>query len=102
MSVISLIASISFFVNKLAFTFGHTFSKHGGEFKDIGINTEEQFAKHIDRVMTSPTATRDLERGRVAYWDAESGAVVIFDPNSPDGGTALVPTRGIDYFNGLK
>jgi len=81
---------------------GHAFSKHGGEFADIGINTQEQFAKHIDRVMRNPTATRNLERGRVAYWDAESGTVVIHDPNSADGGTAFIPTRGVDYFNGLK
>ncbi|SHM26796.1 RHS repeat-associated core domain-containing protein [Rhodanobacter sp. OK091] len=81
---------------------GHAFSKHGGEFADIGINTEEQFARHIERVMTNPTATRDLERGRVAYWDAQSGTVVIHDPNSLDGGTAFIPTRGLDYFNGLK
>jgi RHS repeat-associated protein len=81
---------------------GHAFSKHGGEFADIGINTEEQFAKHIERVMTNPTATRDLEKGRVAYWDAQSGTVVIHDPNSLDGGTAFIPTRGLDYFNGLK
>ena len=81
---------------------GHAFSKHSGEFADIGINTEEQFAKHIDSVIRNPTASRELERGRVAYWDAGSGTVVIRDPNSVDGGTAFIPTRGVDYFNGLK
>lgn len=81
---------------------GHAFSKHGKEFASLGIRTERQFARHVDNVMANPTATRNLERGRVAFWDQRSGTVVIRDPNSVDGGTAFIPTRGIDYFNGLR
>lgn len=81
---------------------GHAFAKHGKEFHNLGIKTEKQFAKHIDNVIANPTATRNLERGRVAHWDQRTGTVVIRDPNSMDGGTAFIPTRGMDYFEGLR
>jgi RHS repeat-associated protein len=81
---------------------GHAFSKHAKEFSSFGIRTERDFARHIDDVMANPTATRTLERGRTAFWDQRTGTVVIRDPSSVDGGTAFIPTRGIDYFNGLR
>lgn len=81
---------------------GHAFSKHIGEFSPLGITTERQLARHIDAVMAEPSAVRSLSRGRTAFWDSETGTVVIRDPVHADGGTAFIPKRGIDYFNGLQ
>lgn len=71
-----------------------------GEFP--GISTADQFARHIEGVVTNPTASKSLSRGRSAYYDAGSNTVVIRDPRSLDGGTALRPTAGRSYFDGLR
>ena len=79
---------------------GHAFDKHvleGDDFPDI--NTPEEFSNHIEDILTEPDAYRNLERDRTAYWDDESGTVVIHDPNNGDGGTAFVPEDGRDYFD---
>jgi hypothetical protein len=81
---------------------GHAWKKHGNEFSAIGIHSERQFARHIESVMKNPTAIRNLDRGRVAFWDQRSGTVVIRDPSSSDGGTAFIPRRGVSYFHGLR
>jgi hypothetical protein len=78
---------------------GHAFGKHvikRGEFP--GVTTPEQFALVIkDAVMNGEF--RPLSGGRTAYWS--DGTVVIRNPSTADGGTALRPTRGYDYFMGL-
>lgn len=81
---------------------GHAFEKHVDEFAVIQVETREQFARHIENVVNKPTATRDLRRGRSAYWDEGTGTVVIKDPSSADGGTAFRPRTGRSYFEGLR
>ena len=83
---------------------GHAFNKHvlkKGEFQGLGIRTRKQFAEHIEKVIMKPTATKNLDRGRTAYWDKKTGTVVIRNPKDPDGGTAFRPDEGIKYFDGL-
>ena len=79
---------------------GHAWSKHRGEFPEF--SSEEDFAEHVDEVMTSPTDSKNLAKGRTAYWDDKSNTVVIRDPSSPDMGIAFGPKRGKTYFDNLK
>lgn len=65
------------------------------------IQTREQFAKHIDKIINNPTATRSLSQGRTAYWDEASGTVVIRNPRAADGGTAFRPVLGRKYFDDI-
>ena len=78
---------------------GHAFAKHGREF---GFSRRSELAAHIDRVIASPSASRQLSHGRQAYWDDGTGTVVICDPSTPDGGTAFKPDRGRRYYEGLR
>ncbi|MBX3373176.1 MAG: hypothetical protein KF817_05020 [Phycisphaeraceae bacterium] len=77
---------------------GHAFGKHAGEFADLGIQTRQQFASHIENIMNYPSATRALSNGRTAFWDNATGTVVIRNPSAVDGGTAFRPTTGMSYF----
>lgn len=82
---------------------GHAFEKHvleGGEFKSFGINTREEFARFIDRIVAEAKGTnvRPLSGGRTAYWDEATDTVVIRNPSAADGGTAFRPTLGKRYF----
>lgn len=79
---------------------GHAWSKHQGEFPEF--STKEEFAQHIDEIMTNPSDSKTLARGRKAFWDDRTKTVVIRDPNSPDLGTAFKPTNGKAYFDNLK
>jgi filamentous hemagglutinin len=79
---------------------GHAWSKHRGEFPEFANTT--QFADHIDKVMASPSASKNLAKGRTAFWDDTSRTIVIKDPNSPDLGTAFRPLGGRAYFDNLK
>lgn len=78
---------------------GHAFAKHGGDFR---VSSPAEMAAVIDRIIVAPSASRDLSRGRRAYWDDATGIVVICDPNTADGGTAFKPDRGRKYFEGLR
>lgn len=42
-----------------------------------------------------------LRNGRTAYYDPETGAVIIEDPGAEHGGTVFVPEEGKDYFDDL-
>jgi RHS repeat-associated protein len=76
---------------------GHSWNKHKGEFPEI--KSADQFARHIEDVMRNPDAVRNLDGGRIGYWD-NSGTVVIFDPkNTKDAGTAFRPPDGRHYFD---
>jgi hypothetical protein len=79
---------------------GHAWSKHRGEFPEFA--NEAQFAHHIDKVMANPSASKNLAKGRIAFWDDSSRTLVIKDPNSLDLGTAFRPLRGRAYFDKLK
>jgi RHS repeat-associated protein len=78
---------------------GHAYDKHvveEGQFPDI--ESREDFADHIFGCMINGEE-KPLNNGRTAWWDADSGTVVIHDPNDPDSGTAFRPTNGKDYFD---
>ena len=84
---------------------GHAFEKHvlqQGEFAGLGIRTREQFARLIESIINSPTATRQLSGGRVAYWGESTSTVVIRNARAVDGGTAFQPANGRAYFEALR
>ncbi len=84
---------------------GHAFEKHvlqQGEFTGLGIRTRAQFAQHIENVVKNPTSTKELSKGRSAYWDQSTGTVVIRNPKASDGGTAFRPVNGRAYFDNLR
>ena len=78
----------------------HAWSKHKGEFPEY--STEVELARHIDEIMANPSASKNLAKGRQAFWDVNTKAIVIHDPNSPDLGTAFKPKDGKAYFDNLK
>jgi len=86
---------------------GHAFKKHvleRGEFRDLGVDTPEEFAKHIGDVVADAKGAdvKHLQRGRTAYWGEKTGTVVIHDPNTADQGTAFRPKAGRQYFEELE
>jgi hypothetical protein len=85
---------------------GHAFQKHvvvQGEFRNLNIQTSQQFANHIEKIINNPaTPKRNLSHGRTAYWDQTTGTVVVRNPGASDGGTAFRPTNGRAYFDNLK
>ncbi len=81
---------------------GHAFTKHIDEFASLGITTQTQLREHAVKVMSNPTHSRSLERGRKAYYDQSTNTLVIHDPNSADLGTIMRPDQKIDYFKVLK
>lgn len=84
---------------------GHALEKHvlqQGEFAGLGIRTREQFARLIESIINSPTATRQLSGGRVAYWNEAASTVVIRNAREVDGGTAFQPANGRAYFEALR
>jgi RHS repeat-associated protein len=54
---------------------GHAWGKHGGEFRALGIRTENQFQRHLEGVLRNPTHMRTFKDGRVLYVDQRSGTV---------------------------
>jgi RHS repeat-associated protein len=82
---------------------GHAYQKHVIDQGEFGNITRSDFAKHIQKVMQGAKGAnkRSLKRDRTAYWDDASGTVVIRDPHSVDGGTALRPKDGRAYFEDL-
>jgi RHS repeat-associated protein len=83
---------------------GHAWDKHAGEFGELGIQNRSQFGKFIDRIVGNArgASVRNLQGGRTAFWDDETGTIVIRNPRDPDGGTAFRPTGGKDYFNNIR
>ena len=57
------------------------------------------FAPIVSDVMKNPDASKDLARGRKAYWKGD--IIVIYDPGSSDKGTCFKPTRGRPYYDDL-
>lgn len=70
-------------------------------FPQPGIETPDQFAKHVRRVLNS-TENQGLQRDRQKYWDRRSGTIVIVDPKSRDCGTAFRPSGGRSYYDRLQ
>lgn len=79
---------------------GHAWTSHKAEFPEFANDAE--FARHIDAIMTNPSALKKLARGRTAYWDDQSRTVVIHDPKHPDLGTAFRPSAGRAYFDNMR
>ena len=79
---------------------GHAYDKHvirKGEFPEV--QNQEEFKDLVEGILNHPDEVKDLERGRKAYWDNETGILVIDSPNDPDGGTAFRPPDGKDWFD---
>ena len=83
---------------------GHAYDKHVvGEKQFQGIvHSRAEFASHLDHIIQSPTAKRDLSNDRTAYWDQKSGTVIIHNPHASDGGTAFQPRNGSAYYDHLQ
>jgi RHS repeat-associated protein len=79
---------------------GHALTKHLNEFQDLGIVTREQFVKHAESVISTPTHSKKLERGREVYFDQKTNTVLIHDPANVDLGTIF--RQNIDYYDNLK
>jgi hypothetical protein len=75
--------------------FGHTWDKHKEEWEEIGIASEQELAEHIETIMMIPSESK-TEGERTAYWDDNTGTIVIENPNDPDGRTAFRPNK--EYF----
>jgi hypothetical protein len=79
---------------------GHSYDKHVVEQNEFPwIRSREHFRDFIARIMKNPTEWKPLEGGRSAYWDKETGTVVVRDPRHPDGGTAFRPDKGKRYYD---
>ncbi|MES2633033.1 MAG: LysM peptidoglycan-binding domain-containing protein [Pseudomonadota bacterium] len=76
---------------------GHAFDKHvigvgnpsGAEFSALGIQSRQQFAGHLETVISSATHTGQLRGGREYFYDSRSNTILIRNPTAPDGGTAF-------------
>jgi RHS repeat-associated protein len=79
---------------------GHALTKHLSEFQNLGIINREQFLKHAQNVISSPTYSKKLERGREVYFDQKTNTILIHDPSNVDLGTMF--RQNIDYYNNLK
>ncbi|MDT0380066.1 DUF6531 domain-containing protein [Streptomyces sp. DSM 42041] len=64
---------------------------------------QDKLAEYVNNVLNNEIdgiiPKYGLDRGRSAYWDPETGAVVIEDPGSPHGGTVFTPQEGRSYFD---
>jgi len=61
--------------------------------------SKSDFRDLIKETIEHPSASKQLSRGRTAYWNDAKQTVVITDPASPDGGTAFRPPQGKYYFD---
>ena len=79
---------------------GHGFENHivrqSKRYPDI--KNQEEYRQLIEKIIREEKETKNLEKGRTAYWDEESGFFVVENPNDPDGGTAFRPSSGKAYF----
>ncbi len=79
--------------------YGHAFGKHAAE---LGAASKSELKDIVTDIVARANATNDVRQlngGRIAYWDDSRKAVVIFDPNSVDKGTVFVPKQGRYYFD---
>jgi filamentous hemagglutinin len=92
----AVIASSSLAVDDVTLTSianGHAYDKHVVEKKEFPeVKTKGQFLTLIKGVANSPANTKNLERGRTAYWGDNNRTIVIVDPSHIDKGTAFRPT----------
>lgn len=83
---------------------GHAFEKHvlyQGEYKGY-IRTRKQFADLIENIVYNHSDMKTFGKYKTAYWDNQSGTVVIRNPKAVDGGTAFRPNNNKLYYDRLK
>jgi len=80
----------------------HAYGKHKdqGEFS----NTEHarELFRHVKKIIKEHGEWKSLPDGRTAYWDKDSGTVVIHNPNAADQGTTHQPKGGRRYYDELE
>ncbi|HEX5710363.1 MAG TPA: excalibur calcium-binding domain-containing protein [Sulfuricurvum sp.] len=88
---------------------GHAWTNHVNEFSEKKrianiempdtqkIATAEDFQNHIITIITTNTP-KIIPGNRKVYWDAHTGTIVFYDPNSNDCGTAFRPNDGKEYY----
>jgi hypothetical protein len=80
----------------------HSYGKHKedqGEFSNV--YNELELNRHVKNIIKEHKEWKPLSKGRTAYWDDESGTVVIHNPNEEDRGTVHQPKDGKKYYDGL-
>lgn len=88
---------------------GHAWAKHRDEFEAgrridglafpaPGIASDKAFRDFLSDILQDPSEHRRLERDRWAFWDAETGTIVIVNRRAGDCGTAFRPNAGRRYF----
>ncbi len=93
--------------------YGHSFTKHWAEFvegfvidglafPDPTIESADEFAGFLTKILDNPTVSRSLSSSRTAHWDDRTGTVIIYNPLPKDCGTAFRPNHGKAYFDGLE
>lgn len=79
---------------------GHAFQKHVVTNKEYPeITSKDQFFSLVKGVASAPTASKNLVRGRTAFWGESAKTIVVVDPSSADKGTAFRPSGGRAYFD---
>jgi hypothetical protein len=81
--------------------FGHAYWKHAAVESEM-IMTESSFEQLILGTLLNPAMSKQLRRGRFAYWEATEGFLVVHDPTDPDMGTAYWPAKGSDEYKRLR
>jgi len=81
---------------------GHAWTKHMKDWRGLGIHSSSQLEGFLQGVASQPG--KQLARGRIGWFERNSGTVLICDPKNPDRGTAFIPDKmaPLDYFNNLK
>lgn len=83
--------------------FGHAYVKHASNVSEAGeLLTQSSFESLILETLLSPAKTRELEKGRTVFWNAEESFLVIVNPKDPEKGTAYWPEGGMDGFKILR
>jgi hypothetical protein len=80
----------------------HSYGKHKedqGEFSNV--YNELELNRHVKNIIKEHKEWKPLSKGRTAYWDDESGTVVIHNPHEEDRGTVHQPKDGKKYYDGL-
>lgn len=79
---------------------GHAYDEHVVKQDEFPrVKSRQDFRRLIERILRNPAEWKPLKEGRSAYWDEETGTIVVRDPKHPDGGTAFRPKTGKRYYH---
>ena len=83
---------------------GHSTDKHIDEFKDLGINTPEQYKSHIDNVVNTGEcftaySTEQTWRHADFFYHEQTNTMVVSPDNIKDEATAFRPEEGRELFD---